>query len=77
MAEGLRIVSDGTREGTHVFLDDAEVHDVTAVTWNFSPKARKTTVTLEISNVGMDSLTHASPDLRDQVTAMMEHATPH
>lgn len=68
--DGLRIVSDGTTEGTHVYLDDAEVHDVTNVTWMFSPKQRKTTVTLEISNVQLDAITQASPATREALQQM-------
>lgn len=72
--DGLRIVSDGTVEGTRVFLDEDEVHDVTAVTWHFSPKQHKTTVTLEISNVSLDTITAVSGEERDQIAAMMDVA---
>lgn len=70
MNDGLRIVSDGTAENTHVYLDDAEVHDVTNVTWNFSPSKRKTYITLEISNVKIDATSHASADTRAALEAM-------
>ena len=68
--DGLRIVSDGTAEGTHVYLDDAEIHEITNVTWNFSPSQRKTFVTLEISNVMLDTRTVASPETRAALQAM-------
>lgn len=78
--DGLRIVSDGTTEGTYIYLDGEEVHDVTAVTWHFSPKHRKTTVTLEISNVTMDTIHSVPQENREQLAATMldlaRHATP-
>lgn len=76
--EGLRIVSDGTAEGTHVYLDDTEVRDVTNVTWNFSPRNRKTYVTLEISNVAMESVSEVQPQTRNAIEVMQgsrRHAT--
>lgn len=68
--EGLRIVSDGTAEGTHVYLDDTEVRDVTNVTWNFSPRNRKTYVTLEISNVAMEAVSDIEAQTRSAIEVM-------
>jgi hypothetical protein len=68
----LRIISDGTVEGTQVTLDGEEVRDVTAVSWHFSPKQRKTTVTLEISNVKLDAMQAVSDGDRSSLTAAMK-----
>jgi len=69
--DGLRIVSDGTVEGTQVTLDGEEVRDVTAVTWHFSPKHRKTTVTLEISNVTLDAIHAVNEHDRESLAEAM------
>lgn len=70
--DGLRIISDGTVEGTQVTLDGEEVRDVTAVSWHFSPKQRKTTVTLEISNVKLDAMHSMSEDDRSSLASAMK-----
>lgn len=69
---GLRIESDGTTEGTHVFLDDVEVQRVTNVTWTFSPSKRKTLVTLEISNVAIMAAAEPSEATRAALRAITE-----
>lgn len=77
MMDGLRIISDGTVEGTQVTLDGEEVRDVTAVTWHFSPSHRKTTVTLEISNVKMDAMHAVSERDRSSLAAAMMKSGRH
>lgn len=73
MDSGVRIISDGTAEGTHVYVDGKEVHDVTNVTWVFSPDKRKTQVTLEISNVAIDAASEISPEARAVVDSLIQN----
>lgn len=71
--EGMRIVSDGTTEGTHVFLDDKEVQEITGLTWTFSPRNKSATVVIEISNVQIDAHSEVSEDVRRTVQALALH----
>lgn len=51
---GLRIVSDGTAEGTHVLMDGVELKGVTDVEWKINTKTRNATVLLTLRGVQMD-----------------------
>lgn len=68
--EGLRIVSDGTAEGTHVYLDDKEVQEITGLTWTFSPRNKSATVVIEISNVQIDTRADVSAEAREAIRAL-------
>lgn len=74
--DGLRIVSDGTTEGTRVYLDNREVHEITGVTWKFSPKARTSQVVIEISNVEIDAQSELSPEARRAIESLMQSEQP-
>jgi 3-phenylpropionate/cinnamic acid dioxygenase small subunit len=74
--DGLRIVSDGTTEGTHVYLDDREVREITGVTWKFSPKSRKSQVVIEISNVQIDAQSELSPAVRHAIESLPQMRQP-
>jgi hypothetical protein len=51
----LRIVSDGTKEGTHVLVDGRELKGVTNVEWKMNTRKRSATVILEMQDVALDT----------------------
>lgn len=69
---GVQIVSDGTDEGTKVLLDGRPVRGVIAVRWEISPKSRKATLTLELTQVSIDATAEVTPEVRERLATLAD-----
>jgi hypothetical protein len=54
LTEGVRVISDGTQEGTHVYLDGVPLKGVTEVVWKMNRRERTAQVTIELKDVHAD-----------------------
>ena len=69
MSDGVRLVSDGTREGTQVLLDGKPLLGVTEVVWRMNRRERTAQITIELKDVRVD-VAHAIEDTqRDALKA--------
>jgi len=69
MSDGVRLVSDGTREGTQVLLDGKPLLGVTEVVWRMNRRERTAQITIELKDVRVD-VAHAIEDTqRDALNA--------
>jgi uncharacterized protein YdgA (DUF945 family) len=59
--EGVRLVSDGTKDGTLVLLDGKPLLGVTEVVWRMNRRERTAQITIELKDVRVD-LSHAIED---------------
>lgn len=69
---GVQIISDGTVEGTRVLVDGRPVRGVLAARWEISPKNRKATLTLELSDVKIDANAEVPPEVREQLATLAD-----
>lgn len=54
MSKPLRIVSDGTVLGTHIYVGDEEVSNVQSVMWSLGVHDKKPAATLTIKRVDVE-----------------------
>jgi len=59
--EGVRLVSDGTKDGTVVLLDGKPLLGVTEVVWRMNRRERTAQITIELKDVRVD-VAHAIED---------------
>lgn len=54
-SEGLRIISDGTEEGTYLFIDGQPLLGDTEVRWKIDPIRRTAQICFDLSDLTIDS----------------------
>lgn len=70
------IVSDGTEEGTAVYIGGKKISGVISVRWELRPTSKKARVILEIDGATIDANQSESYEIRQAVRSVQQPGIP-